>query len=82
MSDYKKLVNAFHKIGKEWGDSKTNKYTWKYAGFKNSRQWARYMAGSYEINYVLSEISSSINGINSQADFDYFAEEEVSAAYW
>lgn len=81
MNYYKKLVNAFHKIGKSWGDSKTNKYTWKYAGFKNSRQWARYMAESYDMDYVLKEVYDSCEGL-SQADFDYFAEEEVSSMYW
>lgn len=81
MSYYKKLVNAFHKIGKGWGDSKTNKYTWSKSGFKNSRQWARYMAGSYSIDFVLKEVYDSCEGL-SQADFDYFAEEEIIDMYW
>lgn len=55
----KMLVRAFKNEAKSrgWGDSKNGMYkSWGGTPFKNSSQWARHMAHSYELGEVARDI--------------------------
>lgn len=55
----KMLVRAFKNEAKSrgWGDSKNGPYkSWGGTPFKNTNQWARHMAYSYELGEVAREI--------------------------
>lgn len=84
----KHLVNAFTKIAKSrgWCDSKKTPHTLNRYGFKSARQWGRMMAGMYGENILdlpnglvdMIEEAARSDSPLTQADFDDFAEEEIS----
>lgn len=86
-TDRKMMVRAFTKIAKRWEDSKTTPHSLRRYGFKDARAWGRYVAGMYSFNGVMDmpdaiieeyEIAAKRGEKVAQADFDAFAEEEIS----
>lgn len=83
----KMLVNAFTKIAKRWEDSKTHPENLRKHGFKNARQWGRWVASMYSVNGIFDMPDSLIEMYEDaakndipviQEDFDAWAEEEIS----
>lgn len=76
----KKLVRAFAKIAKRWGDSAKTPYTFSMYGYKNARAWGRIMADNYESEMLEAYADWIDTPLNEwgQAEYDCFADEEIS----
>lgn len=89
MATYRKmLVTGFAKIAKRWEDSKKTPHSLRKYGYKNARQWGRAMVANYYVlnsevvcDFLAEEIERAIleDIPLTQAFFDDFADEEISA---
>lgn len=88
-SHRKYLINAFEKeaMARGWHDSAKNPRGLARCGYKNARQWARWMADTYfdenglitcSILMDVIEDAAKVDQPLTQADYDYVAEEEIS----
>ena len=76
----KMMVTAFDKIAKSegWHDSKLSPVSLNNLRFRNTRAWARYIAGLYDGVNVVAEIAGfEFDAKLTQSDFDDWAREEV-----
>lgn len=76
----KKLVRAFAKFAKKWGDSKSTEYCLSRYGYKGARDWARCVAKSYNAKMLECYADWIDTPLNewTQYEYDSFVEEEIS----